>query len=139
MRIDSSEMCRLQVSRSPAALASATSSLGTLLNKNLIGARNALVAISLGAMTSAVLSAGVYECATSGGTYTLVSGSAFSVTAASQNKIFVGSVNLEGRLQFLKIRHRAGTGGAPIVGSSWLLCNPPALAISQENTVKFQV
>lgn len=139
MRIGLSEKLKIVHARVPAIQASATSSLNTMLNKLTAPSRNALIALSVGATSGAVLSCQLMECATSGGTYTAVSGGAFSLAGAAQPGIYVADVNLEARLQFLKVRTRAATGGAPIVGVSWILGNANQLPLSQVVASKFSV
>jgi len=68
-----------------------------------IGCHQALIIVSAGDVTTS-LDVKITECETSGGTYTDVSGAAFTqILAAADNVVAVGRINLNGTERFLKV------------------------------------
>lgn len=101
---------------------SGTGALWTPIAVNAGGYDRAAVVLGRGAEAGATkgqFSASVYESASSGGTYTLISGSLGTSGTGSTNKALILDIAVDGTKPFLKIYGTASTSGTsaiPVVG-----------------------
>lgn len=95
----------------------------------------AKIIVYCGALDNAATVVGVVqECATSGGTYTSVTNSGFSiVTASDDNTVFVGYVRLRGRQQFLRVQTTHSVSANACVYAVAIECVAPDRAIDYAN------
>lgn len=118
-------------------------STGTVISPaaiDTLGYHHALVVVNSGLNGSSGTAAiTVTECDTVGGTYTPVTGAAFTtITEALDNNVYVGYLNLRPRKRYLKISAVIGTAACDL-GVTVLLGGSDKEPVTQENTVAFNV
>lgn len=140
MRHNLDENLKIDGETTTFALSTTLSAIGAVFNKATTNVKEALMVVLAGLCSGTTVSAILQEGTASNGTFNAVAGAAITINATNDNGVVVGRVNLEKRLQFLRIRVKNGAGAAAKVAACLILAQPGyGSPLSQKRSVAFSV
>jgi hypothetical protein len=131
------ETIRVVKGKADLSVAAATGIEGIAVDT--LGFDDCLVVMDTGTANTSIENIIVEECATSGGTFTAVTGAAFAtVTTSLDDNAYVGRIYLGPRQRFLHIQFDV-VGTAADVSFMFILSRATEMPVSQQNTLVFNV
>lgn len=104
-----------------------------------LGFEDCLVILDTGTANTGLSTCKITECDTSGGSYTDITGAAFTaITTSNDVALYVGRINLEKRKRYLQFSY-VSAGTVTDATCIFLLTSGQVVPVTQQNTVSFSV